>query len=216
MEAVIEGAQLKIRAVLFDFDGTLVNSYSYFIEGVKRYAPILGYRVPQDKETASMRTRPAREIIKTLGISTYKLPLLVTLVRWEMKKAIAELDLFPGVHELLHELRKKIPFLGVVSSNSEGLVKAVLKRHDCELFDAYCCGISLAGKAAVMSKLIKRKKLDKKKTLLIGDEYRDLVAAKETGIQSGAVSWGYNAAHYLADGHPDFLFESPEQILAAF
>jgi len=47
----------------------------------------------------------------------------------------------------------------------------------------------------------------------MGDENRDVEAAKAANISSIAVSWGYQAKSVLSQYHPSFLIESPITLL---
>jgi phosphoglycolate phosphatase-like HAD superfamily hydrolase len=55
-------------------------------------------------------------------------------------------------------------------------------------------------------------KLDPSKVFYIGDETRDIEAAKKAGIKSIAVTWGYNTKAILDNSNPDFLCESTDAL----
>jgi len=50
--------------------------------------------------------------------------------------------------------------------------------------------------------------------LYVGDEIRDIRAARKVGIAVAAVTWGFNSQEALAAENPDFLVDSPEKFLA--
>jgi phosphoglycolate phosphatase-like HAD superfamily hydrolase len=64
-----------------------------------------------------------------------------------------------------------------------------------------------------MKKILKHEKLIPSSVLYIGDETRDIEAAKESGLRMAAVTWGYNSPEALAAMRPDHLITSPEEIL---
>ena len=49
--------------------------------------------------------------------------------------------------------------------------------------------------------------------LYVGDETRDIEAAKESGLRMAAVTWGYNSAGALAALNPEHLLNSPSELL---
>ena len=51
-------------------------------------------------------------------------------------------------------------------------------------------------------------------TLCIGDETRDIEAAREAGLASGAVAWGYARREVLAERAPTWFFETPDEVAA--
>ena len=60
---------------------------------------------------------------------------------------------------------------------------------------------------------MKARQLKPREVLLIGDELRDIEAAQETGVHMAAVTWGYNSRAALEAAAPDYLFETPEQVV---
>ena len=72
---------------------------------------------------------------------------------------------------------------------------------------------SFFGKKRILRKIIKSYKLDKSKTFYIGDETRDIEAAKECGVYSVAVTWGCNSEKILSQHQPHYIVRKPEDIL---
>ena len=64
-----------------------------------------------------------------------------------------------------------------------------------------------------LAKLIKSRGFLRENVLYIGDETRDISAARKCGIRSVAVSWGYNSRKALSADSPDYLVETPEKFL---
>ena len=60
-----------------------------------------------------------------------------------------------------------------------------------------------------------REELEKEHCLYIGDEIRDIEAAKKAEIKIGVVTWGYNEKQALILEQPDYVFDSPNEILDA-
>ena len=66
----------------------------------------------------------------------------------------------------------------------------------------------------LLKRIIKKYKIDKSQTYYIGDETRDIDAAKKNGVKSIAVTWGYNSEQVLLKYKPSFIAQKPEDILA--
>ena len=61
-------------------------------------------------------------------------------------------------------------------------------------------------------KLVRRARVQACETLCIGDETRDIEAARQAGLASGAVAWGYARREALALRAPTWLFETPDEV----
>jgi phosphoglycolate phosphatase len=120
--------------------------------------------------------------------------------------------LFPGVEELLARLARAGRVVSIVSSNSEGNIRTILGDQNSGLIHIYECGASLFGKARRFRRVLKRTGLQPSEGICIGDEIRDIEAARKEGIGFGAVSWGYTHVDALRQTAPDIVFSSPAEI----
>lgn len=68
------------------------------------------------------------------------------------------------------------------------------------------------GKSRLLKKLMKEKKIPHADPIYIGDEIRDVEAAKKAGIKVIGVTWGYNTKMALLTSHPDHVVEKPEEL----
>ncbi len=93
-------------------------------------------------------------------------------------------------------------------SDNEANAKTALREH-AALISHYACGASLFGKAAKFRRVLKAAGIAPQDAIAIGDEVRDVEAARDAGIAFGAVAWGYatvdalkraGAASVRADG----------------
>jgi len=73
--------------------------------------------------------------------------------------------------------------------------------------------VSIFGKRAKLRKVLRLTGIHPAQAILIGDEIRDIEAARDAGIASGAVTWGFTDLDTLKAHSPDMLFESVDEIL---
>jgi phosphoglycolate phosphatase-like HAD superfamily hydrolase len=73
--------------------------------------------------------------------------------------------------------------------------------------------IGLFGKSKSIKKLLRKNGYNRAEVVYIGDETRDIAAAKKAGVKSMAVSWGFNSKDVLASSNPDVLLEQPKDLL---
>jgi phosphoglycolate phosphatase len=118
-----------------------------------------------------------------------------------------------GIPEVLARLHGRGHRIGILTSNSESNVAAFLSRHDLPYFHFVRTSSKLFGKASQMKKIIKEEKVPPADALYVGDETRDVEAAKESGLRMAAVTWGYNSKAALEAMSPDHLLHKPAELL---
>ena len=201
--------------VIFDFDGTLADSAGWTAGVFNDVAERFGYRAVTADELQMLRGRTNREIIRYLGVPTWKMPLIVTHMRKLMTRDAGTIRLFDGVDELLRRLSEAGIRLAIVSSNTQDNIVRILGPENAARIQHYECGASLFGKAAKFRRVLKHSGIAADRAIAIGDEVRDIEAAREAGVSSGAVAWGYATDDLLREHDPTIMFDTLESILDA-
>jgi phosphoglycolate phosphatase len=144
-------------------------------------------------------------------VPLWKLPAIARYARQLKGEAAAEISLFAGAEAMLRTLAENGIQLALVTSDSE--VNAKAKLGDvASLFQYFDCAASVFGKPAKFRGVIRRAGVAPGKVISIGDEVRDIEAARAVGIACGAVSWGYAAPAALQALAPDYMFEHVRDI----
>lgn len=198
---------------IFDLDGTLADSFPWFLRNVNGVADRFGFRRMADDEVDELRHAGSREIIRRLEVPVWKLPLIARHMRRMKAGHIDGIPLFPGVEAMLQGLRDGGLTLALVSSDHEANARRQLGEA-ASLFAHFDCGASLFGKAKKFRRVVKRAGLAPAQVISIGDEVRDIEAARAAGIACGAVMWGYAAPNALRAMAPELMFERMEDIAA--
>jgi phosphoglycolate phosphatase len=201
------------KLVIFDFDGTLSDSGEWFLSIIDDLSDRFRFRRVHRDEVEGLRRRPTREVIRHLGIANWKLPLIARHVRARFREHANDIRLFDGVRAMIETLSDAGVRMMLCSSNGEANVRAVLG-PDAARFDAYFCGSGLFGKVAKFRRAVKASGLRPADILAIGDETRDIDAARAVGLGAGAVLWGYANPDILTAMKPDVTFGSPAEIVA--
>lgn len=202
------------KVIMFDFDGTIADTLDAIVSITNRLAVEFGYKQTTQEELAQIQNLNSKEIIKQSGISIFKLPFLLRKVKAELNKEIQRVRPISGIKEALIELKNQGNRLGILTSNSSANVVAFLETNGLEdLFDFIYSGKTLFGKSKVMNNLLKQENIDPKTAIYVGDETRDIEAARKSHIKAIAVSWGFNSAEVLAKHNPDFLIHQPNQLI---
>jgi phosphoglycolate phosphatase len=198
---------------IFDLDGTLADSFPWFLGVVNTIARRYGFREIADGDVEPLRRAGSREILRRLEVPLWKLPMIARHMRALKQAEIARIPLFPGVHDMLRALADAGVALAVVSSDHEANARRQLG-DSAALVSHFDCGASLFGKAARFRRVMKRAGLAPGAAIAIGDEVRDIEAARAAGIAFAAVTWGYAAPDALRAHGADMVFEDMAEIAA--
>lgn len=136
---------------------------------------------------------------------------MVYKLRKELKGRIDDVEIFEGMKPVLDELKEN-HHIGIITSNDREGIHKFLKNNNLTEFDFVYCKSSLFGKHKILEKIVKKKNLKKENVYYIGDEVRDIEAAKTAGVKIISVSWGYNSKKLLNKYEPDFIIDKPEDI----
>lgn len=201
------------RLVIFDFDGTLADSFPWFLDVFDHLADQFGFVKPDRSDLDMLRRLGPRELLKRLKVPLLKLPAIATYTQRLQSAQIDRIVLFEGIAEVLRELKARGVTLVVVTSNDAANVRTVLGEELSALIDHYACGSSLFGKADKFKGVLKAFKVKPDEVLSVGDELRDIEAARKTDIRVGAVTWGYALEDSLLSEKPDHVFGKPSDIV---
>jgi phosphoglycolate phosphatase len=204
----------RYKLIIFDFDGTLADSFGCVLRLFDVAALRHGLRRVDPGDVDSLLSKDPKDIMRHLGIPAWKLPLVVASMRREMRRDIDRVRLFPGVTTLLDGLWERGVALALVTSNSHDNVRCVLGPEMTARFRFFDCGVAVLGKRARLRKIVARSGLAREEIFCIGDEIRDLEAARKERLAFGAVSWGFAKPDLLAASGPDVLFMTPEEIMS--
>ncbi len=205
---------MKYQLAIFDFDGTLADSFPWAISVVNDYAARYKFKRVELADHDELRNYDARRLMKHLGVRMWRVPGMARDVRKRMAREIDQIPLFPGVDEMLRALVRSGMVLSVVSSNSEANVRAVLGPQNDRLFSIFDCGASVFGKPRKLKSVMKKCRIAPESAILIGDEIRDAHAAHKVGMAFGGVAWGYTNPEALLAVKPDEYFATMEEIAA--
>ena len=201
--------------VLFDFDGTVADSFAESLLAYNRVAPRMHLGPVDDGEIPALRRMGAGQLMQALGVPMWKLPRLMIAVRADLHDHFHSVRPVPGMPEALHTLRDAGCRLAMVTSNSEENVRSFLVRHAIDGFDTIVAGASIFGKATRLRRLLKNADTDRHAAIYVGDTTPDIRAARDAGILAVAVAWGFSDPGPLAAESPDALVENARDLASA-
>ncbi len=202
---------IKKTVFIFDFDGTLADSLPVIIECLNDVADFYKFKKIENHE--SLRKKHIRDILKELGIGQFKLPFVVRTIRKNLNERIGEIKPHPGIDRVIKYLHDHNFQIGIVTSNSKENVEKFLIKNNLNYFNFIHGQSRLFGKGRVIADIIKTHKLDPAQVVYIGDEARDVEAAKANNITSVAVTWGFNSREKLEEHKPDYIINHAHDLL---
>jgi len=204
---------MTIKLAIFDFDGTLADSYAVFADAVNVLAERHGFRQVQLHEQQALRGMSARDLLRELHLPPWKVPAVMADFRNILQQRIHDVHPFPGVVEALHALLDKRMQLALATSNTLQNVTTVLGDTLLSRFATIECGTSLFGKSHRLRRILKHTRMASSEAIYVGDEIRDAEAANDAGMMFGAVAWGYTTLEALVRTKPERLFRMPADML---
>ncbi len=205
---------MKYRLIVFDFDGTLVDSFPAFLDCLNQAAEKHGFEKISDKDLHICRSISAIQLLRRLGIPFWKVPAITRDMRKAVLQHTHQIRPFEGIVELVQGLHARGISLAIVSSNSHECAKSVLGNQFLGLFEHRLFGASLLGKRYKLKELLRNSKTPARLALYVGDELRDADAARSLGMDFCAVAWGYTLPEVFRTQHRLIPVNTPRELRA--
>ncbi len=196
--------------ILFDFDGTIADSFSIFLHCMNKLSQAYGYEKIQD--SAENRKKGMRRILsEDMKISSEMILPFSDRIRDEIEENYQALPLFPAMKAVARELMIDHT-LGIVSTNSRTIVQKTLQQ-ECLNIDLLYADIPLGQKGEVLKKITGNGLRASSDFIYVGDECRDIEACRAVRMPIVAVTWGFDSRKDLKSCHPDYLIDDPSELL---
>ncbi len=201
------------RLIVFDFDGTLIDSLNVHYEAMRNaLKDLIGYDLTKKEYLLAFEINPWKYWITKFKISKWKVPYLVWRVKRHTLGYYHRAKFFSRIKETIRNLSKKHTLVVVTSTPEASIIKRLKEENLDKCFSA------ILGAKAGLSKETKFKKLQKKydkEIIFITDTLGDIKEAKKCGLKTGAVGWGWHSLSKLKKAKPDYIFRKPQDILKA-
>lgn len=198
--------------VIFDFDGTLADTFEI---GMGIYNNHLAgkYGLPKDitEPLTKIEHRSTSEVIKQY-LRWWNIPVIGFV--WEKYSFdyIPDAKLFPGIAELVLELKNRGFRVGILSSNIHRNVVKCLENNNLNVFDFIKTNSPLGFKTRALNKIFRQGLANKDRVIYIGDEVKDIRSCRGAKIPVISVSWGLNHKDSLIDEKPDFFVNNVDEL----
>ncbi len=200
-----------MAAIIFDFDGTIADSRDYFVDFIAKEA---GKSPLTTAELHTLHGLPLTAIARRLGHPWWRLPRLYYKGRSRMYPVINHFDVFAGMPRVIKKLHAEGHELFILSSNSvrnmhKFLHHRLLHPYFLEIYG----GVALFGKASALRRLLNEHQLEMSNAVYVGDELRDVEAARSIGLRAVAVTWGFAQGSNLKASAPMAVADTPAELM---
>ncbi len=201
-----------VKYVIFDFDGTIVDSRNLAVELLNELAPKYKLRKIKERDYDHLRSLSIPQRCKFINLPFYKLPRLKMELTKKYRQATPSLPVISGIKEVLDQLKAGGLTLGIISSNTAENINTFLTYNKINHFNNIISSGGLFGKDKAIKYFLAQQALHNQEIIYVGDECRDVIACKKNKVPVIAVTWGYDNEELLADCHPDALIRHPLEL----
>jgi len=207
----------KFDLIVFDWDGTLMDSTATIVKCIQAAAKDLGLPVPDNKTASHVIGLGLQDAMEAAipGLDPKHYPAMVERYRYHYLADDQGLTLFDGVREMLSELAQDGYFLAVATGKSRvGLNRALDTVKLLSTFDATRCADETFSKPhpAMLQELTRELGQDMARTVMIGDTTHDLQMAINAGAAGIAVHYGAHPPHELQALDPLYAASSVPEL----
>lgn len=172
------------------------------------------FRRIRDQDLALLRSLSISERVDRLGVPVLQIPKLIMAGRQLYQEHIRTLHVVPGMKEVIAGISAQGRRSSILSSNSEVNIRLFLKNNKLEgAFKEIISAKHIFGKHNSIRKVMKQWGTSPSRMVYVGDELRDIEACRKLGVPIVAVTWGYDSPRLLLSGKPDYLVNSPGELL---
>lgn len=199
-----------MATIIFDFDGTIANTFDYTVDFLSREST----RGPlNNDQKAALHGLSMYGIARRMGIPWHRLPGLFFKGRRRMSPAMDNIEPYEGMIGVIRDMRSSRHKLYILSTNTTVNIDKFLRRHKMEKsFEHVYGGVGMFGKAPALRRLLREQHVETGKAVYIGDELRDIQAAQALGVRVIAVSWGFARHADLKAQGPTGMARKPADI----
>jgi phosphoglycolate phosphatase len=209
---------MRITNLLFDLDGTLTDPQIGITRSIQYALNKLGLPVPNEEDLLWCIGPSMSESMRILLPPGSDILLAVKLYRERYSRiGLYENNIYPGIEDTLEQLSLSGQKNFVATAKPTVYAVPIIKHFKLEkrIIRTYGSNLdgTLSNKSELISLILQQEQLNPSETVMIGDRKFDILAAKENGVKSIAVMWGYGSEEELNESRPDQIAYSPSQLL---
>ena len=200
------------KLFLFDFDGVIADSLDLYEKTTRRCFELIGKPITRNHEDfLDLFDDNFYDAIQARGV---KLEEFIRAVQ-EIGPTVdfSGVAIFGGIMPVLEELAVSNTLI-IISSNTNHAVTTILSAHRCNgCFDEIMGADFMVSKVQKIFHAMEKYGYSPNRAVFVGDTTGDIQEAGQTGVKTVAVTWGWHSRERLAAVKPDYMIDSPEELL---
>ncbi|MDO5667768.1 MAG: HAD-IA family hydrolase [Alcaligenaceae bacterium] len=201
---------MKYSTVIFDWDGTVVDSTYVIVDSIKKASRELGLEEPSDQKASWViglsLPRALLEVVP--GLTEQRLNQFIEVYQRFYFTADPDLKMFDGVLPLIKSLREHGLHTAVATGKSRfGLNRALENHGIADLFDVTKTADQTQSKPhpLMLEEIFDELMVKPDECVMIGDTSHDILMAQNAGCDSIAVSYGAHTLREISDAEPSYI-----------
>ena len=208
---------MKFKGVLFDLDGTLLDTSELIIKSFNHTMNKHYQRNADIEVVRSYFGRPLRTAMEFMGPDKVE-ELIASYREYNLLHHDSSVKVFSGVAEVIRQLYEAGILLAVVTSKTHATAIRGLRLFNLDKYftSVIGCERSLKHKPdpEPVSVALSDLNVPANECLMVGDSPYDLISAKSAGVKTAAVSWSDLPLATLLAENPDYIVNSMEELLS--
>jgi phosphoglycolate phosphatase len=210
---------MTYKAVIFDLDGTLVNSLEDLADATNYALKLFGQQTYSTEAVKQMVGEGTRTLIsRALGNENKGLiePVLAKMLEKYVQICLNKSLPYKGLQEVVSELAKKKIKLAVLTNKDEKISQKIVSHFFNGLFQIVkgtIEGVAVKPQPTAVLQVLAQLGVRPEEAIFVGDSKIDVQTAKAAGIKAVGVSWGFRGRGELIEAGADAVIEEPNQLL---
>ncbi len=208
-----------VQTVIFDMDGTLLNTLEDMLDSVNVTMDYVNYPRRTREEVRSFVGNGAAKLIERCmpnGAKDEQFDKALQFYRsYYNEHAQIKTEPYPGIPQLLQQLKERGVYLAVVSNKPDEAVQQLVKRYFPDVFSAVVgnradCAVKPAPDTVFLA--LREMNRSAEGAVYVGDSEVDIATGKNAGMPCFSVTWGFRSAEFLSDHGAEHLIHSAEEL----
>ncbi len=211
------------KLVIFDLDGTLINSIDDLGEATNHALATMGYPTHPMIVYPSLVGSGVSKLIERALLEEARRQRVIEAMKREFKAYYDEhltdhTKVYPGIHELLDEMTGRGIGLAVASNKYQTAVSEIVRRlfprTEWAAVMGHRDGIPVKPDPSIIFNVLLEHPTPKAEVLYVGDSGIDMETARRACVESVGVTWGFRSRSELVSAHADHIVNDPDEILS--
>ena len=195
--------------LIFDLSGTLCDTRPFILKTLNS----LGKKYGLEKVTdgALYKDMESRIMYKKIGIRWYNVVPIMLAMNKALERNVLKIKPFSDIKSIFKLINSRNWKIGIVTSSSMKFANSFIKKNNIENVRFILSGNLLVSKKYLLKYVSSHTQA--KNIIYVGDETRDIKAAKANNMKTIAVTWGFHSKELLESYTPDYIVDSPTQVI---